>query len=128
MKYIRSLEEGDHDIQGIESGSKGKFPPIETFVDFWMIAADIRWAANPLPLEFVYLITASAPTAWLSGPRLIVWDDYTRGEGRGPCQMITVGCPVRLHDLMPHRWPVNPIENHQISTAGYEKFDVMGGG
>ena len=34
MKYIRSLEEGDHDIQGIESGSKGKFPPIETFVDF----------------------------------------------------------------------------------------------
>ena len=42
MKYIRSLEEGDHDIQGIESGSKGKFPPIETFVDFWMIAADIQ--------------------------------------------------------------------------------------
>ena len=40
MKYIRSLEEGDHDIQGIES--KGKFPPIETFVDFWMIAADIQ--------------------------------------------------------------------------------------
>ena len=43
-------------------------------VEWWR---HIRWTPlSPSPLEFVYLITATAPTVWLSGLSLIVWDDY----------------------------------------------------
>ena len=46
-------------------------------VEWWR---HIRWTPlSPSPLEFVYLITATAPTVWLSGLSLIVWDDYTGG-------------------------------------------------
>ena len=90
---------------------------------------DCSWyPGNPLRWNLYIWLQRSPPRLDWADPGWLCEMITPGGRGRGPCQMITVGCPVRLHDLMPHRWPVNPIENHQISTAGYEKFDVMGGG
>ena len=101
---------------GMERNPTRKFSPlIETFLHRWMMAAYQMNLWTPLspPLEFVYLITAAPPR-------------FDWAESGWLCEMITSGCPVRLHDLTPpHRWPVNPIENQQINI-GFLSSDLFG--